>query len=140
MRGFERPASQTGCSSGLHLSCRQQDLFFVLDRARPGDHANVSAAERERPGFDNRRFLACFPAGDLVGSEDRQHLFDLVARLEFLLGTVPFIADGGHDGPLRPGDDMGFQPEAFPRATIRWIISEVASGLSTTIMACLGRS
>src|SRR5262249_15941079 len=63
-----------------------QDLVAALHRARPGDDADVAAADLEAERRDDGRLLLHLGAGHLVRCQDRDHFLHPLAGFQGLFG------------------------------------------------------
>ena len=101
LEGAAAEPGGTGCLDSLR---RGNDLLRTLHRAGAGDHADMAAADDQRPRPDNRRCRLDLAAGHLVGGEDRHHRGDPGKCFEPRSDDVALVADDGHDRPLRAND------------------------------------
>ncbi len=95
-----------------------QELVFVLDTARAGNHAHFFAAGAGsvflvKEKGDNRPLLLDFLGSHLVGSEDRHRLVHSLHRLENGAVFVAIIPNDGHHRPLGALDHVVFHSH-FP--------------------------
>ena len=97
---LEGAAAQAGGAGLAHGMGDFENLLARLDRARPGDDADLAGADFQLEHLDAGRVLLDLGAGHLVRREDRHDLFHAIPRFQGLLGPVAFFAQGGHDGAV----------------------------------------
>ena len=86
---------------------RGHDLVARLDRARPGDEAEVVAADLAPVDLDDRALVrAQLGGGELERLQDRDDLGDAVVALEAEAGDVLAVADGADHRHLLPARGM----------------------------------
>ena len=92
-RSIVQPASATDARG-------DQRLLAVLDRARPGDEAEVAVADARAAHLDHRRVGRDLARDELVRLEDRQHLLDAGVALERERRDQLAVADRADDRRL----------------------------------------
>src|SRR5260370_328340 len=83
---LERAAAQQVRPGGFDPAGDFIQIFHVLDRAWPGDQAQMPAADLGRPDLHDRVSFVELAAGELERLQDAQHLLDAGQRVECLLG------------------------------------------------------
>ena len=101
-------AAEQARAAGRHEPGRGQRLVARLDGARPGDQAEVLAADPAALDLDHRA-VARLQLGrrELERLEDRDDLLDAVVTLEPEAGDVLAVADGADHRHLLPARGMG---------------------------------
>ena len=93
-------AAQHGRAGLLDRVGDLQQLAAALDAARPGHHRQLLAADRGRANIDDGVLAPELAAGQLVGRQDGDRLFDAVHHLERGRLQRPLVADDADDGAL----------------------------------------
>ena len=110
---LERPAAQADRAGFLHGVGDFQQLRFALDAARPGDHADLLAADRSRrhrpARRDDRSLLLDLPRRHFVRGEDRHDFVDAVDGFQDRAVLEAVVADDRDHGSLGSDDDVFFE-------------------------------
>ena len=132
---LERTAAKGSGAGGLYGAGRAHDLLFALDGTRPGDDAQVPAADGQAAGADHRRLRLGFHAGQFVRGEHRQHFVDTRARFpECRLAPQRSSPMAAMTVRSVPRSTVGFKPSDSTCLIMCWISSSLAPRRMTTIM------
>ena len=98
--GLERAAAEHRHPLGVDDARRLERLLTRLDRARPGDEAEVVVAEPPPARLDHGRVAAELTRDELVRLQDRQHLLDAWEALERQRREQLALADRADHGRI----------------------------------------
>ena len=103
---LERAAAEHRHALGVDDARRLERLLARLDRARPGDEAEVVVAEPAPARLDHGRVAAELARDELVRLQDRQHLLDAGEALERQRREQLALADRADHGRIAPVADV----------------------------------